>query len=261
MSAAAAILVMMLVSAVFAVTVLTVMMVSATTATTAREDLDEMVDLLLCGVAILTDLTCESQCLTGQRVVGVNRHTVFLHLRHLGVEVVAFGVVQGDDGAFVDVIVVEMTVDCENLAFQLVHALWHVFAEGLCRLEDEVEGRTLLQGRHLLLETVESETESRYKLEGAFLTGLLLQRLLAVGYRIELIDDRHKLVWCFFHTLFIYIYAFGCKGTNKNRDIVDLHQKYDCLRTQFHVNACVNQKIAVPLHRQKTFRITKLSLK
>ena len=77
MSAAAAILVMMLVSAVFAVTVLTVMMVSATTATTAREDLDEMVDLLLCGFAVLTDLTCESQCLTGQRVVGVNRHTVF----------------------------------------------------------------------------------------------------------------------------------------------------------------------------------------
>ena len=37
--------------------------------------------------------------------------------------------------------------------------------------------------------------------------------------------------------------------------LFDLRQQKGCYRTQFNVNACVVQNIAVPLHRQKTFRI------
>jgi hypothetical protein len=37
--------------------------------------------------------------------------------------------------------------------------------------------------------------------------------------------------------------------------LFDLHQQKGCYRTQLHKKACGIQKVAVPLHRQKTFRI------
>ena len=35
--------------------------------------------------------------------------------------------------------------------------------------------------------------------------------------------------------------------------LFDLYQQKGCYRTQFGSNACGNQKVVVPLHRQKTF--------
>ena len=37
--------------------------------------------------------------------------------------------------------------------------------------------------------------------------------------------------------------------------LFDLRQQKGCYRTQLGEKACGNQKVAVPLHRQKTFRI------
>ena len=159
MPTSAAVLMMVIVSAVSTVTVLTMMMMS-TTATSASEYFDEMVNLLLRSLAVLANYALESQRLTGQRVISVNSHSVFFNLRHLGMEIMPIRIIQGDDGSFVDVIVVEVAVDGEDLTLQLVNTFWHVFAEGLCGFEGEVEGRILLQGRHLLLETVKCETET-----------------------------------------------------------------------------------------------------
>ena len=41
--------------------------------------------------------------------------------------------------------------------------------------------------------------------------------------------------------------------------LFDMYQQKDCYRTQFYVNACVVQKTAVPLHRQKTFELARLT--
>jgi hypothetical protein len=92
---------------------------------------------------------------------------------------------------------------------------------------------------------------------------------LTVSDAVELVDHRHELVFFLFHIpYYIYYSNLGDKGTHFPRKtsyfarknlkktyisrLFDLRQQKGCVRTQFGVNACVNQKNAVPLHRQKT---------
>ena len=91
------------------------MMVSATVAT-ACQHLDGLIDLFLCGIAVLADGACEVERLASQRMVGIYGDSVFLHLHHLGHELMVVAVCQRDDGIGVDVVVVEMAVDREDLA-------------------------------------------------------------------------------------------------------------------------------------------------
>ena len=98
---------------VIAATVLTafaMMMVSATV-TAACQHLDGLVDLFLCGIAILADGARKVERLASQWVVGINGDTIFLHLHHSGHKLMILAICQGDDGIGVDVLVVEMTVD------------------------------------------------------------------------------------------------------------------------------------------------------
>ena len=165
MSAATAFAMLVIMIAAAVLTAFAMMMSATVTATS--QHLDGLVDLLLCGVAVLANGTSEVECLTSQRVVGVNRHTVFLHLHDLGHELMVLSVCQGDHGIGVDIVVVEMTIDREHLTIDLMHALRLVGSKGLCWLEHEIEAVALCVLYHLLLERIEGDAKTSDKLEGA----------------------------------------------------------------------------------------------
>ena len=109
MSAAAAVIVMVIMIAATVFTAFAMMMSTSVTATC--QHLDGLVDLFLCGIAILADGAREVECLACQRVVGINGDTVFLHLHDSGHELMIIVVRQCDDGIGVDVLMVEMAID------------------------------------------------------------------------------------------------------------------------------------------------------
>ena len=119
MSATAAttivVVMMMLVIATLVATTLMVATTSAATAASASHMLDEVLDLLLGGLAILDDLTLEVESLACQWVIGVDGNAVFLDLNDLGHELVILIIHQSDYCTLVDIIVVEMSVDGEYL--------------------------------------------------------------------------------------------------------------------------------------------------
>ncbi len=184
----------------------TVMSAAATALTTASQVLDQVLYLLVSSLAVFLDLTCEVQSFASQRVVGVHRDAVGLYLHDLRHEVVIVVVGEGDDGPLIDIIAVELAVDGEDLASELVLSLWHIVAEGLCRLQGEVEAVALGVLHEFLLETVEGYAEAGDKLKRALVASLLLQLLAAIlSDGVKLIYDRNESVFWFLHTL-LYIY-------------------------------------------------------
>ena len=163
---AVAVLVVMSTTATI-VTAFAFAMMMSTAVTATCQHLDGLVDLLFSGVAILADGAREVERLACQRVVGVDGHTVFLHLHDLGHELMILVVCQCDNGIGVDIVVIEMTIHGEDLTIDLMDALRLVGTECLLRLELEVEAVTLSMLDHLLLESVEGDAETCDKLEGA----------------------------------------------------------------------------------------------
>ena len=157
-----------------------VMSAAATALTTASQVLDQVLYLLVGSLAVFLDLTSEVQSFASQRVVGVHRDAVGLYLHDLRHEVVIVVVGEGDDGPLIDIIAVELTVDGEDLASELVLSLWHIVTEGLCGLQGEVEAVALGVLHEFLLETVEGYAEAGDKLKRALVACLLFQILLAV---------------------------------------------------------------------------------
>ena len=130
MSAAATVVVVMMAFAAFFLAVVAVaasMMVSAA----ACQMLDQVLYFFISGIAILYDCSSEVQGLACERVVGVNGDTVFLDLLDFGHELVVFVVHQGNNSVFEDILVVEMTVDHENIAIQLVYPFGLKFSKSL----------------------------------------------------------------------------------------------------------------------------------
>ena len=111
MSAATAIVVMMIMIAAAIVAAFAFAMMMSTSVTATCQHLDGLVDLFLCGIAVLADGACEVECLACQGMVSVNGDAVFLYLHHSGHKLMILAICQGDDGIGVDVLVVEMTVD------------------------------------------------------------------------------------------------------------------------------------------------------
>ena len=173
MSAATVVAVLVVMSAAAILTAFAMMMSATVTATC--QHLDGLVDFLLGSIAVLADGAREVERLASQRMVGIDSDTVFLHLHHLGHELMVVAVCQRDDGIGVDVVVVEMTIHREYLTIELMHALRLVGAKGLFWLEDKVEGVTLRMVDHLLLESVEGDAKTSDKLEGALRACFLLQ--------------------------------------------------------------------------------------
>ena len=132
-----------------------VMSAAATALTPASEVLDQVLYLLVGSLAVFLDLTCEVQSFASQRVVGVHSDAVGLYLHYLRHELVVFIVSEGDDGSFIDIVFVESAVHDENIAVELMLSLGYIVAEGLCRLQDEVEAVALVVLHDLLLELFE----------------------------------------------------------------------------------------------------------
>ena len=215
------VMMMMLVIATSAVVVATtasVVMIAtsaATTAASACHVLNQVLNLLLGSLAILNHATLEVQSLTSQRVVGINCYTVFLNLCYLSHKLVVFVVHQCDNGALKDILVVKMPVNCKYLAAHLMHALSYIFAKSLCRSQLKVKVATFLQGLYLGLESIECYTESCDKLKWTLVASLLFQLALTVFHAVQLVDHRHKSVFCFFHIpIYIYYLVSACKDTH-----------------------------------------------
>ena len=188
------------------------MVVMATSAATTRQVLDKMLYLFIGGLAVLDHLTSKLQGLTCQWVVRVYRHAVFLNLHHLRHEALVILTHQGDDGSLEDVLMVEMTVDREYVALQLMLSLGDILSKSLFGLEGEVEGRAFLLLLQLLFEGVEGGTEACDKLKRALCTRLLLESTLSVDHCIQLINDGEESVFLLIHTLlYILFLIFAAK--------------------------------------------------
>lgn len=130
MATSAAVLVVMMAFAAFFLAIIAVaasMMVPAA----ACQMLDQVLDLLVGCIAILDHGTYEVEYLACKRVVGVDRHTIFLDLLDFCHKLMILIVHQGDNGVLEDILMVEMTVNHEYVAPQLVHALGLVISESL----------------------------------------------------------------------------------------------------------------------------------
>jgi len=140
------------------------------------------------GASVLQHDARKLQRLSGQRVVGVYSHAVLLHLHHASHEAVIILVHQRNHGARIDVVVVEVVVDAEHLALQLVHALLLILSESLGRRQGEVKLIARLHVDETLLKAVEREAEAADKRKGLTLLRLFFQMGLAVAVdRVELI--------------------------------------------------------------------------
>ena len=155
MTSASSVVVMMVAALVMMVATAAATVVAAT-ATTARQVLDHHLDLLVGGIPVLEYLTLEIQ------------------VEHTGHETLIITVHQGNDGTWVDILMVEMSVDGEHLTIHLVNTLRVVVAKSLSLVDDKVELASLLQGDDLLLKSFERYAKAADKLVRTLYVGLFL---------------------------------------------------------------------------------------
>ena len=96
-------------------------MASATTAiavsaTASGQMLHQVVYLLLRSLTVFLYLSLEIERLSGKGMVQVYLHLFFAYLNHPTVKAVSFLILQGDDGIYIDILVVKVTVDAEYVA-------------------------------------------------------------------------------------------------------------------------------------------------
>ena len=132
-------------------------------------------------------------------MVQVNLDLLFPHFEDATVEALSFFVLQGDDGILVDVLMVELSVDGEDVACQIQHVVVVVFTISLFLAECEVELLSLWCLDDDFLELVECKTKAADETKGLSLLGFLHQvRAVFVG-GVELVCHRHVFVLFFFH--------------------------------------------------------------
>lgn len=130
MATSAAALVVMMTFAAFFLAIVAVA-ASMMVPTTACQMLDQVLDLFVGSIAILNHGSYEVEYLACKRVVGVDSHTVFLDLLDFCHKLMVLIVHQGDNGVLEDILMVEMTVDHEYVAPQLVHTLGLIISKSL----------------------------------------------------------------------------------------------------------------------------------
>ena len=175
-TAAAAIVVVMMMVVIATLVIATLVVATAS----ASHVLYKVLNLLLGGLAVLDDLTLEVESLACQWVIGVDGYAVFLDLNDLGHELVILIIHQSDDCTLENIIVVEVAIDGEYLAANLMYTLGNILAESLCRSEFEIKVATLLQILYFLLECIESYAESCDKLEWTIIASLLFKLALTI---------------------------------------------------------------------------------
>ena len=93
--------------------------------------LDQVLYFILSGLTVLYHGSSEVQCLASQGMVGVEGDAIFLDFQDFSHETVVFVVHQGDDGTFVDIVVVEVAIDHERLPAQFMNTFRVVCSESV----------------------------------------------------------------------------------------------------------------------------------
>ena len=99
-------------------------------------------------------------------MVEVNGHFGSGYIGDGSVEMVSFIVLERNDAARVDVVVVEYAVDGEHFLGYGAYTFRHVFAVGFLARYLEVKLVTLVQGHNFVFETFEGSSQSGNELEG-----------------------------------------------------------------------------------------------
>ena len=106
-------------------------------------------------------------------MVEVYSYLVVAYLEYHTVETHAFFVLQGDDGALLNVLCVKLAVDAENALLQFHDALLEPLAVGFFRLQREVESLALGQRCNLFLEGRQGYAHAAHEDELPLVGGLL----------------------------------------------------------------------------------------
>lgn len=182
-------------AAIAALTVAAALVVAAATAAMARRN------LLGSGVAHLKDGALEADILASERVVEVHLDILVGDLEHDAVDAIAVGGHHRQDGALGDSLVVKLAVNLKDVAWQLGNLLVVIGAECIGGLDDEVEGRTLLQPVNGLLEgNYHAAGDTEDNLLGVIDIGLMDEFLTFGSDFIEVITEFYVFSWLnFFH--------------------------------------------------------------
>lgn len=236
---------MMLVTATAAVFVaiafFIAMIVPATTTSTAAFATDmvqHLLHFLVRSLAVLNDFALKQQVKPCKRVVQVHLHRVFGHVEHTPHKAVPVFVLQRNNGIFVDVVVVEVSIDGEYILVQVENTLLNTLAISLFAFDVQRKLLALRQVFHTIFKSIEGDTKARNKHKGAVGRSLFDKRFLAVGQRIKLVSHGDKLVVFFFHCHISFL-SFTCNN--------DANARY--VTNSTHTNAAFHAKL------RKTFRI------
>ena len=174
-------------SAAIAAVVTTIVPMMSAALTAACQHLDQMLYLFFRCLTVLLHLSDEVQFLASQRVIGVDGDAVVLDFHYLSHKLMVFGIVHRDDGSLEDMLVVELSVDAEDVTLQLVDALRDIIPESFIGLQGEIKLFALLHTDEVLLKGVEGDAVSGDELEGTVCARLLLQRLFSVIHSVQLV--------------------------------------------------------------------------
>ena len=142
-----------------AIAVTSTVTTSATAALTAQA-IDKALYLVLCSLATLKNLSREAEGLSRKRMIEVHLHLVVGNLKNTSVETVAILILQGHDGILEDILMIEMSVDAEHLAFEVEDACSLTIAVCLVLVELKLKVGTSLKTYNLLLKLLESNAKS-----------------------------------------------------------------------------------------------------
>ena len=148
-----------------------VMMASTTTTTlastiaSAAHTVYHSLDFLVGSLAVFQDLTLEVQGLSSQWVVQVYLDLLLANFHDFPIKAVPVLVLQGDDGIRVDVLMVEMTVDTENLTVQFYYMVQVIIAIRLFLCQRELEILALRHVCQFLFKGIQCETETTDEVE------------------------------------------------------------------------------------------------
>ena len=165
--------------AILAVTAAVVAAATATASLTA-DDLSHLGDFVCSCLTALQNLTAEVELQASQWVVKVASNLIVCDVLYHCVEVVAILVLQWDDGTYLYVLSIKLTIDSKDLLVQVEYALIIVQTVSLLWLQLEVELLAFSQINYLLLESWQSNTHAADEEERTLICSALDEHLFAV---------------------------------------------------------------------------------
>ena len=179
---------------------------AAATATATARSLQRVIELLqlrlLCGTS-LDNAADKLQVATGKRMIEVHNHLERSNLLHGSQDGRAVGAHHLNDIAFVDVCRVELAVNGEHLAVEILNVVGVILAVCLGRGYYKVESITFFQILKISLKSIERKVESADEAERLFACCFLHILGNAVTMRDKLVSYAEKLMLCF-HNLLIF---------------------------------------------------------